>query len=108
MLYICPKFCRSNSKGFRVTNLNSRVDARVVANVDGQTYGRTYGRTNGRKTGSLYRAMPEAGATKTNKSSVSEADRAIPSLESTDNARKLDKLGFLNQHRRTMIDSICL
>ena len=41
-------------------DLNSRIDARVVTNV----YGRTYERTNGRKIGSLYRAMPEAGATK--------------------------------------------
>ena len=40
------------------------VNARVVGNVDRRTNGRTYGRTNGRKTGSLYRAMPEAGATK--------------------------------------------
>ena len=40
-------------------DLNSRIDARVVTNV----YGRTYERTNGRKIGSLYRAMPEAGAT---------------------------------------------
>ena len=45
-------------------DLNSRVDAGVVANVDGRTYRRTYGWTNGRKTRSLYRAMPEAGATK--------------------------------------------
>ena len=41
-------------------DLNSRIDARVVTNV----YGRTYERTNGRKIGSLYRAMPEAGAKK--------------------------------------------
>ena len=41
-------------------DLNSRIDARVVTNV----YGRTYERTNGRKIGSLYRAMPEVGATK--------------------------------------------
>ena len=47
-------------KGFRVTDLNSRVDTRVVANVDGRTYRRTYTR----KTGSQYRAMPEAGTTK--------------------------------------------
>ena len=60
VFYICTKFCRSSSKGFRVTDLNSRVDARVVANVDG----RTDEQTNGRKSGSLYRAMPEAGATK--------------------------------------------
>ena len=56
--------CSLYSKGFRVTDLNSRVDARVVANVDGRTDGRTYGRTYGRKTGSIYRTMPEAGATK--------------------------------------------
>ena len=42
--------------GFKSYDLNTRVDARVVANVNV--------RTNGRKTGSLYRAMPEAGATK--------------------------------------------
>ena len=41
-------------------DLNSKIDARVVTNV----YGRTYERTNGWKIGSLYRAMPEAGATK--------------------------------------------
>ena len=41
-------------------DLNSRIDARVVTNV----YTRMYERTNGRKIGSLYRAMPEAGATK--------------------------------------------
>ena len=41
-------------------DLNSRIDDRVVANIDGWTYERT----NGRKIGSLYRAMPEAGATK--------------------------------------------
>ena len=49
---VLPKY----PKGFRVTDLDSRVDARVVANVDRQT--------NGQKTGSLYHAMPEAGATK--------------------------------------------
>ena len=43
--------------GFRVTDLNNRVNARVIENVDG----RTYGRTNRQKIGSLYRAMPEAG-----------------------------------------------
>ena len=48
MLYICIKFCESTS--------NSRVDATMVANVDG--------RTDGRKTRFLFRAMPEAGATK--------------------------------------------
>ena len=41
-------------------DLNSRIDARVVTNV----YGRTYERANERKIGFLYRAMPEAGATK--------------------------------------------
>ena len=46
--------------------MNSRVDARALANVDG----RTYGRTNGRKTGSLYREIPEAGATKMGKKYV--------------------------------------
>ena len=52
VFYICTKFCRGSSKGFRVTELNSRVDARVVANVDGRTYGRTDdGRTNGRTNG---------------------------------------------------------
>ena len=40
-LYFCTKFCQSISLGFRVTDLNIRVDARVVANVDGQTYGTT-------------------------------------------------------------------
>ena len=55
MLYICMKFSESTSDGFRMTNPNRRVDASVVANVDG--------RTNGRRSGSLYRAMPEAGAT---------------------------------------------
>ena len=34
MLYICTKFCESISKGFRVTDLNSSVNAKVVANVD--------------------------------------------------------------------------
>ena len=33
-LYVCRKFCQSISKGFRVTDPNSRDDARVVANVD--------------------------------------------------------------------------
>ena len=59
MLYICTKFGRSISKGFKDTDPDSRVDARVVANVDGWTCGHT----KGQKTGSLYRAMPEAGAT---------------------------------------------
>ena len=51
VLYLYQKnlyFCRSSSKGFRVTDLNSRVDARLVANVDGRTYGRTYERTENR------------------------------------------------------------
>ena len=55
MLYIYTKFCQTISKGFRVTDPNTRVDARVVANVDV--------RTKGWKAGSLYRAMPQAGAT---------------------------------------------
>ena len=42
------KICLSISYGFKVTHLNSRVDARVVANVDGRTYGRTYKRTENR------------------------------------------------------------
>ena len=46
MLYTCTKFCESISKGFRVTDLNSMVNARVVANDDA---GRTDTRTNGRK-----------------------------------------------------------
>ena len=54
MLYICTKFCQSTSKGFRVTDLNSRINARVVVNVDLQKYGRM----NGRKMGFLYLAMP--------------------------------------------------
>ena len=37
-------------------DMNSKIDARVVTNV--------YGRTYGWKIGSLYRAMPEAGAIK--------------------------------------------
>ena len=36
------------SYGFRVTDLNIRIDARVVANVDGGTYGRTDRRTDGK------------------------------------------------------------
>ena len=40
ILDMCAKCCQSISKGFRVTDLNSRGDARVVANVDGRTYGR--------------------------------------------------------------------
>ena len=55
MLYICTKFCHSITKGFRVTDLEFKVDARVVANV----YGRMDIQTNGQKTGSLCRAMPE-------------------------------------------------
>ena len=42
MLYIYTKFCQSISKGFRVTDPESRVDARVVTIVDGQMYGRIY------------------------------------------------------------------
>ena len=34
MLYICTKVCESISKGFGVTNLNSKVNARVVTNID--------------------------------------------------------------------------
>ena len=37
MLYICTKFCKNISKGYRVTDLNIRVCARVVANVDALT-----------------------------------------------------------------------
>ena len=48
-------------KGFRVMDLNSRVDARVVSNVDGRTDVQTDERT---ETGSLYQTMPEAGVTK--------------------------------------------
>ena len=36
--------CKSISKGFRVTNPNTRVGASVVASVDGWTYGRTDGK----------------------------------------------------------------
>ena len=60
MLYICTKFCQSISKCFMDTDLDRRVDPRVVANVDGWMGGCM----NGWKTGSLYRPMPEAGATK--------------------------------------------
>ena len=31
MLYICIKFCQRISKGFRVTDFDSRVDAKMVA-----------------------------------------------------------------------------
>ena len=46
MLNICTKVYESTSKGFRVTNLNSMVNARVVDNVvagqpDIQTHART-------------------------------------------------------------------
>ena len=58
MLYTCTKIHQSISKGFRVTDPDSRADARVVAN------GCTDRCTNGRKTGSLYSTMPEAGTTK--------------------------------------------
>ena len=34
MLFICTKFCQSISKGFRVTDLDNKVDAWMVANVD--------------------------------------------------------------------------
>ena len=48
MLYICTKFGASISKGFRVTDLNSRVNIRVVANVDDEwTEGRMDTGTNG-------------------------------------------------------------
>ena len=56
MLYICTKFCENISKGFRVTDLNIRVNARVVANVDAHM--------DTQKNGSLYRSMPKAGMTK--------------------------------------------
>ena len=58
MLYICIKFCESNSKGFRATDLlNNRVNIRVVANVDArQIDGHMDTCMNGWKTGSLYRA----------------------------------------------------
>ena len=59
MLYICTKFCQSISKGFRVTDPDSRVDARVVTKVDGRTDKHTYRQ----KSGSLYRAMLESGMT---------------------------------------------
>ena len=36
-------FCQRISYGFKVMDLNSKIDARVVTNV----YGRTYERTNG-------------------------------------------------------------
>ena len=41
-------FCQTISKGFRVTDLDSRVDARVVANADGRTDGCMVGRTDGK------------------------------------------------------------
>ena len=40
ILYICAKFCQSISKGFRVTDLTSGVNARVFANVDVRTDGK--------------------------------------------------------------------
>ena len=41
MLNICNKFCQSMSKDFRVTDLNSRVDARVAnRNTNGQMDGK--------------------------------------------------------------------
>ena len=60
MLYICTSFAKVSQQGFRVTDLDIRVNARVVATVDGLMYGRT----NRQATGSLYHTMPEAGATK--------------------------------------------
>ena len=57
MIYIWAKFYESTLKGFRVTDMDSRVDTRVVAML---APGRNSERTNGRKTESLYRAMPEA------------------------------------------------
>ena len=40
ILLIFAKCCQSISKGFRVTDLNSMVDARAGVNVDGRTYER--------------------------------------------------------------------
>ena len=40
IFHIYAKYCQSISKCFRVTYLNSRVDARVVANVAGRKYER--------------------------------------------------------------------
>ena len=57
MLYICTKVCGSVSRGFRVKDLNSKVNARVVANVDS---GWTDIQTNTQKNRSLYPAMPKA------------------------------------------------
>ena len=56
MLYICTKICENISNGFKVTDLNSRVEARVVANVDSHMNGWTNKRMNGHKTGSLRHA----------------------------------------------------
>ena len=54
-LYICTKFCESISKGFTVTDLNSRVNARVVTNVDARwTDIHTDTCRNKGKTGSLH------------------------------------------------------
>ena len=64
MLYICTKFCEIISKGFRITDLNSRVKARVVANVDERMDACTDERMDNQI---LYCAMPEAGATKIQK-----------------------------------------
>ena len=61
MLYIYTKFCERISKGFRVTDLNSKVNTRVVANVTPD--GWKYRRTHGQKTRSLIGAMPKAGTT---------------------------------------------
>ena len=41
MFYICTKLCRSISYGFRVTDLNSRVDARVVTIYKGAQFRKT-------------------------------------------------------------------
>ena len=38
MLDICIRFCESISKGFSVTDWNSRIDARVVAIYKGHYY----------------------------------------------------------------------
>ena len=42
MLYICTKFCHI-SKGFGITDLDSKVHAVVEANVDRKTYVRIDG-----------------------------------------------------------------
>ena len=64
VLFVCcciilvPSFAKVSQRVSEL-DVHTRVDASVVANVDK----RTFGQTNGRKTGSLYRAMPQAGAT---------------------------------------------